>query len=445
MANEYKYKFASIILAAGKGARMRSSRPKVMHLLAGKPLIAHVLAALKPLAPDKIILVLAPDSDEVKQAALSEHEGCQFAVQEKPLGTGHAAGCAEAALTGYHGTILIACGDAPLITPETVQRTLEAAQSAEIVVVGMRMTDPAGYGRLIVDANNQLEEIIEERDATPEQKKINLCNSGLIAVGSRHLFPLLKKLSPTNAAGEYYLTDIISIADEQGLHCHVIEADAHELTGVNTHAQLAEVENFMQERLRRQVLEQGVSLLAKDTVYFCTDTQLGSDVVIHPYVVFGPGVTVEDGAEIRSFSHLNGAHVKAGAVIGPFARLRPGAVIGEDAHVGNFVEIKKSTLGKGAKANHLSYIGDTDVGAEANIGAGTITCNYDGKKKHKTVIGKHAFIGSNTALVAPVTVGDGAIIGAGSVITENVETDALAIARAGQVNKPGSAKKLKNQ
>ncbi len=443
MAEQYKHKFSAIVLAAGKGTRMGSDTPKVMHSVAGKPLIAHVLAALKPLSPEKTVVVIAPKMDEVKEAATEAYKNCQFAVQEKRQGTGHATQCAEPALGKYSGTVLIVYGDTPLITSATLSRALTAAESAEIVVIGMRLADPTGYGRLVVDGNGQLEEIVEDRDAKQQQKKIGLCNSGIMAVSGKHLFTLLKSLTANNAAGEYYLTDIVSAADEHNLHCHVVEADPAEMLGVNTRSQLADSEYLMQQRLRAAALEQGVTLIAPETIYFQADTVIGQDALIHPYVVFGPGVTIENGAEIRSFSHIAGARVKKGAVIGPFARLRPGAVIGEDAHVGNFVEIKKSTLGKGAKANHLSYIGDAEVGEGANIGAGTITCNYDGKEKHKTMIGANAFIGSNTALVAPVTVGGGAIIGAGSVVTQDVPPYALAIARGQQVNKPDKAKKLK--
>jgi len=435
MATEYKHKFASIILAAGKGVRMQSPLPKVMHKLAGKPLIAHVLSALHPLLPEKVVVVTAPGADEVKTAVSKEHPASFFVAQEKQQGTGHATSCAESMFRDYTNTILILCGDTPLITPQTLRRALEASQSADIVVIGMRLADPTGYGRLIVDKEGLVEEIIEERDATAEQKKINLCNSGIIAASGKHLFALLKKLKSDNAAGEYYLTDIVSLADEQSLHCRVVEGDADELLGINTRSQLAGAERAVQNRLRLTMLEQGVTLVDPDTVHFSVDTKLARDVIVHPYVVFGSGVNVEEGAEIKSFSHIDGAHIKKKAIVGPFARLRPGAVIGEEAHVGNFVEVKKSELKKGAKANHLTYIGDATVGEGANVGAGTITCNYDGKEKHHTFIGAHAFIGSNTALVAPVTIGEGATIGAGSVITEDVPPNALAIAREKQLNK----------
>jgi bifunctional UDP-N-acetylglucosamine pyrophosphorylase / glucosamine-1-phosphate N-acetyltransferase len=445
MDTGHKYNFAGIVLAAGKGTRMRSELPKVMHRLAGKPMISHVMATLKSLAPQQVVAVIAPQMETVKEAAAKEMPDCRFAVQAEQLGTGHAVLSAEQALGKFNGTVLILCGDAPLITGETIIRLLTATQSAEIVVLGMRMADPTGYGRLIVDSSGQLEEIVECRDATPAQKKVALCNSGVLAVSGRHLFELLRQIKPNNKAGEYYLTDIVSAADTHSLHCQVVEADGAELMGINSRSQLAEAESIMQHRLRAQAMEQGATLIDPTSVYFSMDTKLGKDVVVHPQVVFGPGVTVEDNVEIRSFSHIEGARIGSKAIIGPFARLRPGAVIGEEAHVGNFVELKNTTLGKGAKANHLSYVGDSEVGTGANIGAGTITCNYDGTNKYKTIIGDNAFIGSNTSLVAPVTVGAGAIIGAGSVITQNVEPDALAVERSPQVNKPAKAKELRQR
>jgi bifunctional UDP-N-acetylglucosamine pyrophosphorylase / glucosamine-1-phosphate N-acetyltransferase len=301
--------------------------------------------------------------------------------------------------------------------------------------------NPYGYGRLIVDGSGQLEEIIEERDATPEQKAINLCNSGIIAVSGRHLFSLLEKLTVNNNAGEYYLTDIVSLADDMGLHSHVVVAEASELAGINTREQLANAEKVIQWRLRKSAMADGVTMVDPASIFLRYDTKIAPDVVIHPQVVFGTGVTVESAVEIRSFSHIEGAHIKTGAVVGPFARLRPGTVIGENAHIGNFVELKNTKLGEGAKANHLSYVGDSEVGAGANIGAGTITCNYDGVNKHKTTIGSGAFIGSNTSLVAPVSIGANAVIGAGSVITQDVPDGNLALERSQQIIKERKAKK----
>ena len=420
---------------------MKSSLPKVMHCLAGAPLISHVLSTLAPLAPEKTVVVVALGMDSVKQAVDQVNGKVKFAVQKEQQGTGHAVRITQPEFVGYTGKIMILYGDTPLITTATLKKLLEASQSAEIVVLGMRMENPLGYGRLIIDANGQLEEIIEERDTTEEQKAINLCNSGVMVVSGKYLFELLEKVTKNNNAGEYYLTDIAALADDMGLHSHVIEADETELSGINTREQLASSENIMQQRLRRVAMENGVTFIDPPSVFLQADTKIGADVVIHPSVVFGAGVTVESGVEIRSFSHIEGAHIKAGAIIGPFARLRTGSVIGKNAHVGNFVELKNTNLGDGAKANHLSYVGDSEVGAGANIGAGTITCNYDGVNKHKTTIGEKAFIGSNTSLVAPVTIGKNAVVGAGSVITQDVPDSALAIERSPQVIKPGRAKK----
>lgn len=445
MTNQYKNKFthnfACVILAAGKGTRMKSAMPKVMHRLAGMPLVSHVATTLAPLSPEKTIVVIAPDMDAVKQAVSKVDSNAKFAVQGEQLGTGHAVRTAQSEFAGYSGKILVLYGDTPLITRQTLEKILEAAQSAEIVVLGMRMSNPSGYGRLLVDAGGQLEEIIEERDAAPEQKKINLCNSGVMAVSGKYLFTLLEKLTANNNAGEYYLTDIIALADDMGLHCRVVEADASELAGINTRGQLAEAEAVMQQRLRVRAMENGVTLVDPASVYLQADTEIASDVIIHPQVVFGGGVVVESGVEIRSFSHIEGARIKENAIVGPFARLRTGSVIGKNAHVGNFVELKNTELGDGAKANHLSYVGDSEVGAGANIGAGTITCNYDGVNKHKTTIGAGAFIGSNSSLVAPVVIGAGAVVGAGSVITQDVPDGALALERSPQINKANRSKK----
>lgn len=433
--------FSCVILAAGKGTRMKSTLPKVMHKLAGVPLISHVLSALLPLSPEKTVVVMAGHMDSVKQTVEKIESKTKFVIQTEQLGTGHAVSSTRSEFAGYAGRILILCGDTPLITTETLEKLLTASQSAEIVVLGMRMKNPYGYGRLLVDANGQLEEIIEERDANEEQKSINLCNSGMMAVSSKYLFSLLDKLTRNNNAGEYYLTDIVANADDIGLHCHVVEADESELSGINTREQLASAEAVMQWRLRKQAMLSGVTMIDPASVFLRADTKISPDVVIHPQVVFGDDVKIESGAEIRSFSHIEGAHIKSGAIIGPFARLRTGSVIGENAHIGNFVELKNTKLGDGAKANHLSYVGDSEVGEKANIGAGTITCNYDGVNKHKTRIGAGAFIGSNSSLVAPVSVGAGAVIGAGSVITQDVPENSLALERTQQITKIGKIKK----
>ncbi|MDX1974060.1 MAG: bifunctional UDP-N-acetylglucosamine diphosphorylase/glucosamine-1-phosphate N-acetyltransferase GlmU [Rickettsiales bacterium] len=439
MTPTHKYKFASVILAAGKGSRMRSQLPKVMHKLAHRPLISHVLDTQALLSPEKTVVVLAKGMDSVATICTP----AAIAIQEQQRGTGDALKSALPQLGNYQHTVLVLYGDTPLVTAATLARVLEAAESAQIVAVGMRVADPTGYGRLMVDASGQLEEIVEERDATPEQKKNTLCNSGIMAISGKHLATLLNTLEPHNTAGEYYLTDIVGLAGNHKLHCHVVEADVSELAGINTREQLAQAEHDLQTRLRKQAMENGATLVDPQTIYLASDTKLGQDVVVHPHVVFGPQALVEDGVEIRSFSHIEGATVKKNAIIGPFARLRPGSVIGVEAHVGNFVELKNTTLGDGAKANHLSYVGDSMVGSNANIGAGTITCNYDGVNKHKTIIGEGAFIGSNSSLVAPVTIGAGAVIGAGSVITQDVEADALALERSSQIVKPGRGAKKK--
>ncbi len=414
---------------------MKSALPKVMHRLAGAPLISHVLAAVSPLSPEKIIAVIAPDMDMVTDSVRKTTENASFIMQNQQLGTGHAVACAKHELAGYHEKILILYGDTPLITTGTLEKMLEAAQYSEIVVLGMNIENPTGYGRLIVDDSERLEEIIEEKDASAEQKQITLCNSGVMAVSGKYLFELLEKLTPNNQAGEYYLTDIVAIAGDMGLHSRVVVADAGELAGINTRAQLAAAEQVLQDKLRATAMENGATMIDPKSVFLQVDTRIASDVIIHPNVIFGAGVVVESGVEIRAFSHIEGAHIKSGAIIGPFARLRVGSVVGENAHVGNFVELKNTNLGDGAKANHLSYVGDAVVGAGANIGAGTITCNYDGKNKHKTTIGAGAFIGSNSALVAPVTIGKNAVVGAGSVITQDVPDNMLAIERGLQINK----------
>lgn len=433
-----KHPFASIILVAGQGTRMRSRLPKVMHKLAGKPLILHALAAIQPLKPEKTVVVTAPGMDIVRKTV---GKGL-FAVQDKQLGTGHAVRCGMKKLPGYQGTVLVLYGDTPLVRPESLKKLLteRARLKCAIALLGMRPDDPTGYGRLVMPEEFYVNRIVECKDATPKEKKIPWVWGGVMAFDGEFLARALKQLKPSAVTKEFYLTALVAMATAENKRTLMVPMEVEEAMGINDRKQLAEAERVLQQRLRKQAMEQGTTLVDPDSVYLSNDTKLGQDVVVHPHVVFGAGVVVEDGAEIRSFSHIDGAHVGKNAVVGPFARLRPGAVIGEEAHVGNFVEVKKSTLGKGAKANHLSYIGDSEVGANANIGAGTITCNYDGKNKYKTVIGKNAFIGSNTALVAPVKVGDNAVIGAGSVITEDVEGGALAIARGRQVNK---VKKLK--
>jgi bifunctional UDP-N-acetylglucosamine pyrophosphorylase/glucosamine-1-phosphate N-acetyltransferase len=352
------------------------------------------------------------------------------AIQEDRLGTAHAVSMAKPALGSFSGTVLVLYGDVPLIGAESLAKLAQLAGRSGMAVLGFEAEEPHGYGRLIRDAGGHVAAIREELDASPEERKINLCNSGIIAVSSERLWPLLGKVGNGNAKGEYYLTDLVELATAEGIACGLAICQEAEVAGVNDRAQLAAIEATLQDIYRRRHMLNGATLTAPDTVFFSADTVIGQDVVIGPHVVIGPGVTVEDGVEILAFSHLEGAQVGAGARIGPYARLRPGAEIGADAHIGNFVEVKKAVIGKGAKANHLSYIGDARVGAGSNIGAGTITCNYDGYEKHLTDIGNNVFVGSNTALVAPVKVGDGANIAAGSVVTRNVPADALAIGRA---------------
>jgi bifunctional UDP-N-acetylglucosamine pyrophosphorylase/glucosamine-1-phosphate N-acetyltransferase len=421
---------AIIVLAAGKGTRMRSALPKVMHRAAGRSLLGHVLHAARSLAPAEAVVVVGPGMEAVAAEARGVFPQVRTAIQEDRLGTAHAVSMAKPALGSFSGTVLVLYGDVPLIGAESLAKLAQLAGRSGMAVLGFEAEEPHGYGRLIRDAGGHVAAIREELDASPEERKINLCNSGIIAVSSERLWPLLGKVGNGNAKGEYYLTDLVELATAEGIACGLAICPEAEVAGVNDRAQLAAIEATLQDIYRRRHMLNGATLTAPDTVFFSADTVIGQDVVIGPHVVIGPGVTVEDGVEILAFSHLEGAQVGAGARIGPYARLRPGAEIGADAHIGNFVEVKKAVIGKGAKANHLSYIGDARVGAGSNIGAGTITCNYDGYEKHLTDIGNNVFVGSNTALVAPVKVGDGANIAAGSVVTRNVPADALAIGRA---------------
>jgi bifunctional UDP-N-acetylglucosamine pyrophosphorylase/glucosamine-1-phosphate N-acetyltransferase len=422
---------AIIVLAAGKGTRMKSVLPKVMHRAAGRSLIGHVLHAARGLAPAEAVVVVGPGMEAVAAEARGVFPQVRTAIQEDRLGTAHAVSMAKPALGSFSGTVLVLYGDVPLIGAESLAKLAQLAGRSGMAVLGFEAEDPHGYGRLIRDAGGHVAAIREELDASPEERTISLCNSGIIAVSSERLWPLLGKVGNGNAKGEYYLTDLVELATAEGIACGLAICREAEVAGVNDRAQLAAIEATLQSSYRRRHMLNGATLTAPETVFFSADTVIGRDVVIGPNVVFGPGVTVEDGAEIHAFSHLEGADVGAGARIGPYARLRPGAEIGADAHIGNFVEVKKAVIGQGAKANHLSYIGDARVGAGSNIGAGTITCNYDGYEKHLTDIGNNVFVGSNTALVAPVKVGDGANIAAGSVVTRNVPADALAIGRAG--------------
>jgi bifunctional UDP-N-acetylglucosamine pyrophosphorylase/glucosamine-1-phosphate N-acetyltransferase len=436
----------AIVLAAGEGTRMRSSTAKVLHEVAGRSLLAHVLTAVAKAGVTRTAVVVGPSQaghDKVAAEAKRIFPEAEIFTQHERRGTAHAVLAAKPALEKPADDILIVYGDTPLIRPETLSRLrAPLAQGAALVVLGFRPADPAGYGRLIM-AGDELTAIREEADASDAEKKITLCNGGIMAFAGNSALSILQKIGDANSKHEFYLTDAVEIARGMKLRALVVEAEEDDVRGINTKAQLAETEAVAQRRLREAAMTAGVTLVAPETVYLAADTKFGKDVVVEPYVVFGEKVTVDDGAVIRSFSHLAGAHVGKGAIVGPFARLRPGAELGEGAHIGNFVEIKAAVIEAGAKANHLSYIGDAFVGANANVGAGTITCNYDGTDKHQTRIGKGAFIGSNSALVAPVEIGDGAYIGSGSVITQNVPADALALGRGRQVVKEGWASRLR--
>jgi len=435
---------AIVILAAGQGTRMKSSLHKVLHPLAGHPMLLHLLSTASALSPERQVVVVGAGREQVEQA-VAPH-GVRIAVQAEQHGTGHAVAQAREALTGFAGDVLILYGDVPLVTADTMRRMLDRLNAADrpaTVVLGFRPDDAAAYGRIIADERGVIARMVEFKDASPAERAVDLCNSGLMAVRGEELFGLLERVGNDNAAGEYYLPDIVMLAAADGRTSAVIETGADEVAGVNSRIELAALEARWQQARRLAAMADGATLIAPETVYFSYDTKIGRDVTIEPHVFFGPGVTVEDEAVIHGFSHLEGARVHKKAEVGPYARLRPGADIGYKAKVGNFVEIKKATLAEGAKVNHLSYIGDASVGAGANVGAGTITCNYDGFFKYRTEIGAGAFIGSNSALVAPVKVGEGAIVAAGSVLTQDVSADALALVRPPQAEKAGWAKRFR--
>ena len=423
---------AAILLAAGQGTRMRSALPKTLHPIAGRPMLRHLLASVEQVF-DRMVVVVGPEMPALEKAAAPH----PTVVQAERLGTGHAALQAAPLLEGFKGDTAVLYADNPLIGAETLRRLRAARQGAGLALLAMRPADPAKYGRVLTDASGAVTRIVEWADATEAERAVGLCNAGVVCAAASDLFRWLRMVRNENRQGEYYLTDVIAIAAAEGVRVVAVEAPEAELRGINSRAELAEAEAEMQRRLRRAAMDGGATLIQPESVVFSHDTVLGRDVTVGPNVVFAPGVTVEDEVEIRAFSHLEGCTVRRGAVIGPFARLRPGTVVERGAHVGNFVELKGAVLGEGAKANHLTYLGDAEIGAGANIGAGTITCNYDGVNKHRTVIGEGAFIGSDTALVAPVKVGARAITAAGSVITEDVPDDALAIARGRQANKEG--------
>lgn len=416
---------------------MRSQLPKVMHRLVGIPLIAHVLKATQPLAPERTVVVVAPHMESVREGVNHVMPVATFAVQTQQKGTADAVRSGLDALAGYTGTVVVLYGDTPMIRTETLAHLLSEheAQQATISLLGMRPPSPMGYGRLVMSAPPLVERIVECKDATPEEKLLPYVWAGVMAFDAAFVRENLPKLTPSPVTGEFYLTELIAMATNAKRKTIMVEIDPDEAMGINDRVQLAIAEKVVQMRLREKAMREGVTLIDPGSVYFSMDTVLGRDVVVHPQVMFGAGVTVADNVEIRSFSHIEGATIGTGATIGPFARVRPGSVVGEGAHVGNFVELKKTTLGKNAKANHLSYVGDATVGEGANIGAGTITCNYDGTHKYNTIIGDNAFIGSNSSLVAPVKIGAGAVVGAGSVITDDVPAQELGLGRARQVNK----------
>ena len=423
---------------------MRSQMPKALHSLAGRSLLAHVIAVADFAGADRLAVVVGPDHEAMTAEARRRSTNVEIYEQRERRGTAHAVLSAREAIARGADDILVMFADTPLVRAETLLKLRgRLADGAAVAVLGFKPTKPEGYGRLVMQGG-ELVAIREERDAAPEERKIGLCNGGLMALAGKQALAILARIGNANAKGEYYLTDAVAIAREMGLKAIAIETSEDDVRGINTKVQLAEAEAVLQQRLRLAALEAGVTMIAPQSVYLSADTKFGKDVTIEPNVVFGPGVTVEDGATIRSFSHLEGAHVGKGARVGPFARLRPGAQLGEDVHVGNFVEVKEAKIEAGAKANHLAYIGDARVGEGANVGAGTITCNYDGVAKHHTDIGKGAFIGSNSALVAPVNVGDGAYVGTGTVVTKDVSAGALAIARAKQTIKEGWAKRLRH-
>jgi bifunctional UDP-N-acetylglucosamine pyrophosphorylase/glucosamine-1-phosphate N-acetyltransferase len=432
-----------VVLAAGEGTRMKSALPKVLHRIAEKPMIGHVVATARAAGADRIAVVVGPGRDDVAAAARKTANGVEIFVQKERLGTAHAVLAARESFAQGQN-LLVVFGDTPLLRAETLRAMRDELTRAAVVVLGFRTARPEGYGRLLVEGG-KLKAIREEKDASGAERAVNLCNAGVMALAGKHALSLLSAIGNSNKKQEFYLTDAVALAAGRGLNAAVIEASEEEVMGVNDRKQLSEAEAVLQKRLREAAMNAGVTLIAPETVFLSSDTKFGRDVTVEPNVVFGPGVTIGDNVTIRAFSHLEGATVGAGARVGPFARLRPGAKLGADVHIGNFVEVKEATLGKSAKANHLAYIGDASVGEGANVGAGTITCNYDGFNKHRTEIGKGAFIGTNASLVAPLKIGAGAYVGSGSVIVSDVPPDSLAVGRGKQIVKKGWAKKLREK
>ncbi len=435
---------AAIILAAGKGTRMKSDLHKVLHPVAGRPMLLHLMDSVDSLAPERKVVVVGDKADQLRDVL---GDTADIALQEPQLGTGHAVQQAEGALAGFAGDVLILYGDVPFVPAATMRdmlARLHAPDAPAVVVLGFDAADPHHYGRVIADGGGRIARMVEYKDANDAERACTICNSGLMAVRAADLFALLARVTNANAAGEYYLVDIVNLAIADGRAGALVLTQEADVQGINSRAELAGAETAWQARRRRRAMDDGVTLVAPESVWFSHDTEIGRDVLIEPNVWFGPGVRIADTVVIRGFSHIEGATIGSGSEIGPFARLRPGTELGEKAKIGNFVEVKKSRIGKGAKANHLTYLGDADVGAGANVGAGTITCNYDGFLKYRTEIGEGAFIGSNSALVAPVSIGAGAIVAAGSVITADLQPDALGIARGNQENKPNWARRFRD-
>jgi bifunctional UDP-N-acetylglucosamine pyrophosphorylase/glucosamine-1-phosphate N-acetyltransferase len=437
---------AAIILAAGHGSRMKSDLPKVLHEVGGRSMFSWSVALAKQVNSKRIAAIVGTQTPLVKQVAETAL-GVKFvAIQDPPNGTGHATSCAAEIMSGFDGNALVVFADSPLITAQTIERVFNALDAgASVAVLGFEPDDAGAYGRLVENEAGDLLAIVEAKEASAEQLQIGLCNSGVVAADAKLLFELLGQVTNDNAKGEYYLTDIVGLAVARGLTAKAVRASADEVLGVNSRHELAQAERIFQDRTRTQALEDGVTMLDPSSVYFSYDTKISSDVLVEQNVVFAKGVSVASGGIIRAFSHLEGVQISSGAIIGPYARLRAGTIVGQNAKVGNFVETKKANIGDGAKISHLSYIGDANIGSDANIGAGTITCNYDGFDKYQTNIGKGAFIGSNSALVAPVNIGAGAVVGAGSVVTKNVADDALCVVRAKQKGLPGWAKSFRNK
>ncbi len=434
----------TIVLAAGKGTRMKSKLPKVLHSIAGQSMLAHVMTLARDVDSAQTVIVVGPDMENVSDAALAANEGVQVAIQHNQKGTGDAVLAARAAFDGHSGDVVVLYADTPLIRAETLQR-LRAALSDEtqVAVLGFEAQDPTGYGRLLTNDTGELVAIREHKDCDETERNVRLCNSGVMAFRVDNLDALLDQITPNNAKGEYYLTDAVALVRQAGGKAAVVVCPENEVLGVNSRNQLATAEHIWQQRKRADVMASGVTMVAPETVWLAHDTTIGQDVIIEPNVVFGPGVTIGDDVVIKANCHFEGARVGNGVRIGPYARLRPGADLGDQTHIGNFVEVKNTTMGVGSKANHLAYLGDGVVGEKANIGAGTIFCNYDGFNKAKTEIGDGAFVGSNSALVAPVKIGNGAYIGSGSVITKNVSEDALALERSKQDEHTGWAAKFR--